>query len=117
MFGANSPEKVAKDGESRLQDDDVGPVCIVIKFDPFPTMAAEAVPKIVGRVQRLVATVLQEQRNHPAVSAKAVKAALKSLQQPLPGAYLNDLREGHHLPSAMVRFSHRKDVYRYFPEE
>jgi signal transduction protein with GAF and PtsI domain len=39
-----------------------------------------------------VATLLQQQRNNPALEWRAVKQALKALREPLPGAYLKDLR-------------------------
>ena len=54
--------------------------------------AIEAAPKIVDSVQQLVATVLQQQRNNPAVSSRSVRAALRALREPLPGAYVKDLR-------------------------
>jgi len=55
--------------------------------------AVVAAPKILDPVQQTVATVLQQQRNSPAVAWPEVKRALKTLRTPLSGAYLHDLRE------------------------
>jgi len=57
--------------------------------------AVEAAPKILDDVQQLVATVLQAQRNNPALSARTVDEALRTLREPLPGAYVKDLREAY----------------------
>jgi len=63
--------------------------------------AVEAAPKILDDVQQLAATVLQAQRNNPALgcrssaSARAVDEALQTLREPLPGAYVKDLREAY----------------------
>lgn len=57
--------------------------------------AIEAAPKIVDPIQQLVVTVLQQQRNNPAVSAGEVRAALKSLREPVPAAYVKDLRAAY----------------------
>jgi hypothetical protein len=57
--------------------------------------AVEAAPKILDDVQQLAATVLQAQRNNPALPARAVDAALQTLREPLPGAYVKDLREAY----------------------
>jgi hypothetical protein len=53
--------------------------------------AVEAAPKIVDPVQQLVATALQRQRANPAVKWAEVRAALRSLREPLPKAYIKDL--------------------------
>jgi hypothetical protein len=47
--------------------------------------AVEAAPKILDDVQQLAATVLQAQRNNPALPARAVDEALQTLREPLPG--------------------------------
>ncbi len=57
--------------------------------------ALEAAPKIVNEVQNLIATVLQTQLNNPNLPRKQVRSALKSLRQPLSGAYLRDLRAAY----------------------
>jgi hypothetical protein len=57
--------------------------------------AVEAAPKILDDVQQLAATVLQAQRNNPALPARAVDEALQTLREPLPGAYVKDLREAY----------------------
>jgi hypothetical protein len=57
--------------------------------------AVEAAPKILDDVQQLAATVLQAQRNNPALPARAVNEALQTLREPLPGAYVKDLREAY----------------------
>ena len=46
-------------------------------------------------MQQLAATVLQAQRNNPALLARAVDEALQTLREPLPGAYVKDLREAY----------------------
>jgi hypothetical protein len=57
--------------------------------------AVAAAPKILDPLQQTVATVLQQQRNNPAVAWRAVKQGLKALRTPLSGAYLRDLREAY----------------------
>jgi len=57
--------------------------------------AVEAAPKIVDPLQQTVRTVLEQQRNHPAVSLQAVRAALKALREPLSRAYVKDLRAAY----------------------
>jgi superfamily II DNA or RNA helicase len=57
--------------------------------------AIDAAPKIVDPMQQTVITVLQQQRNNPAVSSQAVKAALKALQEPLSRAYVKDLKAAY----------------------
>jgi hypothetical protein len=57
--------------------------------------AVAAAPKILDPLQQTVATVLQQQRNNPAVAWREVKRALKALRTPLSGAYLRDLREAY----------------------
>jgi hypothetical protein len=57
--------------------------------------AVEAAPKILDDVQQLAATVLQAQRNNPALLARAVDEALQTLREPLPGAYVKDLRQAY----------------------
>ena len=57
--------------------------------------AVEAAPKIVDPLQQTVRTVLEQQRNNPAVSSQAVRAALKALREPLSRAYVKDLRAAY----------------------
>jgi hypothetical protein len=57
--------------------------------------AVEAAPKIVHPLQQTVRTVLEQQRNNPAVSSQAVRAALKALREPLSRAYVKDLRAAY----------------------
>ena len=57
--------------------------------------AIEAAPKILDDTQQLVATVLQQQMNNPAVSSGDVRDALRRLREPLPGAYVGDLRDAY----------------------
>ncbi len=57
--------------------------------------AIEAAPKILDEVQLTVAHVLQGHRNDPALSSQEVRAALEGLREPLPGAYLKDLRQAY----------------------
>ena len=73
--------------QEKVMDDIVGSV--------ERQQALEAAPKIIDEVQNLVATVLQTQLNSPNLSRKQVRAALKALKQPLPGAYLRDLRTAY----------------------
>jgi hypothetical protein len=53
--------------------------------------ALEAAPKILENVQQHVTTLLQGQIDNPELSRQEVRAALKSLREPLPGPYLKDL--------------------------
>ncbi len=55
--------------------------------------AVSAAPKLLDPLQQTVVTLLQQQRNHPAVPWREIKAALKVLREPLPNAYLRDLRD------------------------
>ncbi|MGC9400632.1 MAG: helicase-related protein [Anaerolineae bacterium] len=57
--------------------------------------AVEAAPKIVDPLQQTVRTVLEQQRHNPAVSAQAIRAALKALREPLSRAYVKDLRAAY----------------------
>ncbi len=57
--------------------------------------AVEAAPKIVDPVQQVVATVLQAQRANPAVAWAEVRAALRTLQEPLPGACVRELQAAY----------------------
>ncbi|MEA3309750.1 MAG: helicase-related protein [Chloroflexota bacterium] len=57
--------------------------------------AVEAAPKIVDPLQQTVRTVLEQQRNNPTVSSQAVRAALKTLREPLSRAYVKDLRAAY----------------------
>lgn len=57
--------------------------------------AIEAAPKILDDAQRLVVTELQGQLNSPAVPSREVREALRTLREPLPGAYASDLQEAY----------------------
>ena len=57
--------------------------------------AVEAAPKILDDTQQLVATELQNQMNNPSVSSLEVRKALRKLREPLPRAYVGDLREAY----------------------
>jgi superfamily II DNA or RNA helicase len=57
--------------------------------------AIEAAPKILDSAQQMVAHVLQAHRNDPALSSREVRDALEALREPLPGAYLKDLRQAY----------------------
>ncbi|MBS3784947.1 MAG: helicase, partial [Anaerolineae bacterium] len=57
--------------------------------------AIEAAPKILDDMQQLVATVLAGQRNNPAVPSGEVREALRTLREPLPRAYVGDLRDAY----------------------
>jgi hypothetical protein len=57
--------------------------------------AIEAAPKILDDAQQVVATVLQAQRNNPAVASREVREGLKTLREPLPRAYVADLRDAY----------------------
>jgi hypothetical protein len=57
--------------------------------------AVAAAPRILDPLQQTVATVLQQQRNNPAIAWRQLKAALAALRTPLSGAYLRDLREAY----------------------
>jgi len=57
--------------------------------------AVEAAPKILDDTQQIVAQVLQSQRNNPALSIDDVYDALETLREPLPSAYLKDLRQAY----------------------
>jgi hypothetical protein len=89
--GPNEPRVLGQAEVFDIQDRVIDDILSSVQHQ----QAVEAAPKIVDPVQQLVATVLQGQRNNPALSSREVKAALKSLQAPLPGAYLKDLREAY----------------------
>ncbi|MEA3376606.1 MAG: helicase-related protein [Chloroflexota bacterium] len=57
--------------------------------------AIEAAPKILDSMQQLVATELQGQLNNPAVASGEVREALRTLREPLPRAYVSDLRDAY----------------------
>ncbi len=66
--------------------------------------AVAAAPKVLDPVQQTVTTLLQGQRNNPILASQAVKAALKALREPVPGACLRDLR------AALERYQHDGDL-------
>jgi SNF2 family DNA or RNA helicase len=57
--------------------------------------AIEAAPKILDEMQQVVATELQAQMNNPAVASGDVREALRKLREPLPRAYVGDLRDAY----------------------
>jgi superfamily II DNA or RNA helicase len=57
--------------------------------------AIEAAPKILDETQQLVATELQGRLNNPAVASGEVREALRTLREPLPRAYVGDLRDAY----------------------
>lgn len=57
--------------------------------------AIAGAPKILADEQQLAGTVLQTQRNNPALDSGEVRAALAKLREPLPRAYLSDLRAAY----------------------
>jgi hypothetical protein len=57
--------------------------------------AIEAAPKILDDAQQLVATELQAQLSNPAVPSGEVREALRTLREPLPRAYVGDLRDAY----------------------
>jgi superfamily II DNA or RNA helicase len=73
--------------QEKVMDDIIGSVT--------RQQALEAAPKIIDEAQNLVATLLQRQLNSPTLPRKQVRAALKNLKQPLPGAYVRELRSAY----------------------
>ncbi|MBN1250076.1 MAG: DEAD/DEAH box helicase, partial [Anaerolineae bacterium] len=57
--------------------------------------AVAAAPKILDPLQQTVATLLQQQRNNPAIVWRELKPVLKALRTPLARAYLGDLKEAY----------------------
>jgi hypothetical protein len=89
--GPDEPRVIGQADVFAIQDRVVADILRAVQNQ----QAMEAAPKIVDDVQQLVAAVLQAQRNNPALSSRAVRSALRALREPLPGAYLKDLRDAY----------------------
>jgi len=89
--GPDEPRVIGKANVFEIQDRVIADILSSVQHQ----QAIEAAPKIVDPVQQIVATVLQQQRNNPGISSREVKTAIRSLQEPLPGAYLKDLQTAY----------------------
>ncbi|MGC9371625.1 MAG: helicase-related protein, partial [Paracoccaceae bacterium] len=89
--GPDEPRVIGEADVFEIQDHVIDDILHAVQNQ----QAVAAAPKILDPLQQTVATLLQQQRNNPAVAWREVKAALKALRTPLSGAYLRDLREAY----------------------
>jgi hypothetical protein len=58
-------------------------------------VAVEEAPKLLDPIQQTIITTLRRYINSPAVSRKAIIAAVQTLNEPLPSVYIKALRKAH----------------------
>ena len=58
-------------------------------------VAVEEAPKLLDPIQQTIATTLRGYINNPAVSRKAIIAAIQRLNEPQPNVYMRSLRKAY----------------------